>query len=213
MLGEFLVYPVQEVVRGGEVQAGTGRQGGVMDVGKVTINRHSGKMPAAQGISRLLGSAGFTRSNHGKPGIGYHEVSTGFVCWETFHGDHPEQPCVSIPHYIEDMFCDRTDEGWSAYLTEARARLEDYAGVIRAAGYHVLVRDRGTEPPRLAILTIVTEVKVSETFELWFEKRYPNGLSSEGEVYRDDMEAAWNAGHDAGHAEAASYLATGRSVR
>ena len=37
MLGLVLVYPVQEVVRGGEVQAGTGRQGGVIDVTYLTM--------------------------------------------------------------------------------------------------------------------------------------------------------------------------------
>ena len=45
MLGEFLVYPVQEVVRGGEVQAGTGRQGGVMDVTYLTRILCGGEAP------------------------------------------------------------------------------------------------------------------------------------------------------------------------
>ena len=43
MLGEFLVYPVQEVARGGEVQAGTGWQGGVKMVSKVTRISSDGK--------------------------------------------------------------------------------------------------------------------------------------------------------------------------
>ena len=116
------------------------------------------KNPRPQGISRLLREAGFPRSTHGRPGVGYAEVSTGFVAWKTFHSDHPEQPYVAIQHNTEGMFADfRTDEGWKAYLAEARARLEDYAGVLRDAGYHVLVRDRGGEPPWLTVLTVARE--------------------------------------------------------
>ena len=43
MLGEFLVRAVQAVARGGEVQAGTGWQGGVKMVSKVTRISSDGK--------------------------------------------------------------------------------------------------------------------------------------------------------------------------
>ena len=115
----------------------------------------AGRAPAPQAISALLRRAGFERSNHGRPGVGYDEVSTGFVVWETRHRNAPRQPLVAVQHNVSGMFSARTDEGWAAYLAEARARLEDYAGVIREAGYHVLVRDRGEEPPWLTVLTVV----------------------------------------------------------
>ena len=45
MLGEFLVRAVQAVARGGEVQAGTGRQGGVIDVTYLTRILCGGEAP------------------------------------------------------------------------------------------------------------------------------------------------------------------------
>jgi hypothetical protein len=112
--------------------------------------------PTPQGISRLLAKAGFERSTHGRPGVSYDQVSTGFVVWKTFHQDDPEHPYVAVQHDVSGMFGDRSDEGWAAYLTEARARLEDYAACLRTAGYAAFVRDRGGEPPWLHIMTAVT---------------------------------------------------------
>lgn len=114
------------------------------------------KQPTPQAISRLLAKAGFVRSNHGRPGVSYQEVTTGFVAWKTYHQSHPEQPYVAVQHDVEGMFSrGLTNEDWNAYLAEARARLEDYAEVIREAGFAAMVRNRGDEPPWLTILTIV----------------------------------------------------------
>ena len=114
------------------------------------------KQPTPQGISRLLAKAGFPRSSHGRPGVSYDEVTTGFTAWKTYHRDHPEQPYVAVQHDVEGMFSrSLTDEDWDAYLAEARARLEDYAKVVREAGFAALVRNRGSEPPWLTILTVV----------------------------------------------------------
>lgn len=112
------------------------------------------RTPTPQAISALLCKAGFERSNHGCPGISYDEVSTGFVAWKAYHQNAPQQPYVAVQHNIAGMFGERTDEGWAAYLTEARARLEEYAGVVREAGYPAVVRDRGDEPPWLTVLTV-----------------------------------------------------------
>ena len=118
------------------------------------------KPPTPQGISRLLASAGFERSNHGKPGVMWNEVSTGFVCWKTYHHDYPDQPYIAIQHNVAGMFSDRTDEGWHAYRHEALSMLERYADVIREHGYHTLVRHQGRdELPQLSILTVVTAGK------------------------------------------------------
>jgi len=82
------------------------------------------KPPTPQGISALLKRAGFERSNHGKPGVGYGEVTTGFVCWKSHHaGDGPQQPYVAVQHDVEGMFncCGDKDE-WAA-LPEGSAVL------------------------------------------------------------------------------------------
>ena len=118
------------------------------------------KQPTPQGISALLKRAGFERSNHGRPGVMWNEVSTGFVCWKTYHRDYPDQHYVAIQHDVEGMHSDRSDEGWHAYRREALSMLERYAGVIREHGYHALVRTQGhDELPQLAILTVVTTGK------------------------------------------------------
>ena len=115
------------------------------------------KQPTPQGISRLLAKAGFPRSSHGRPGVSYQEVTTGFVAWKTYHQNQPNQPYVAVQHDVEGMFSSSlTDEEWAAYLTEARARLEVYAKVIHEAGFAAVVRNRGSEPPWLTILTVVS---------------------------------------------------------
>ena len=122
------------------------------------------KPPTPQGISALLKRAGFERSNHGKPGVGYGEVTTGFVCWKSHHaGDGPQQPYVAVQHDVEGMFncCGDKDE-WAAYLREARYWLEKYARTVRRAGYAPVVRDRGSEPPWLTILTVVAAGKAEQ---------------------------------------------------
>jgi hypothetical protein len=109
-----------------------------------------------QGISALLRKSGFARSDAGSSGVMADDASTGFTVWKTFHGNAPSQPYVAVQHLVKGMWTDRTDEGWAAYQSEARTRLEAYAKVVRAAGYAPVVRDRGTEPPWLIILTAAT---------------------------------------------------------
>lgn len=118
------------------------------------------KPPAPQGISALLKRAGFERSDTGQPGVMWHEASTGFSVWKTFHGNAPRQPYVAVQHHIRDA--DRSDEGWPGRQQEMRAMLDRYAEVLRTAGYPAFVRDRGKEPPWLTILTVVTAGKPAE---------------------------------------------------
>lgn len=118
------------------------------------------KAPTPQAISALLKRAGFPRSNHGKPGVDYSEISTGFVCWKTFHKDAPQQPYVAVQYNVKGMHA--TDEDWEGYQRLATVMLEHYAEVIRAAGYAPVVRDRGQEPPWLTILTVVTAGKAEQ---------------------------------------------------
>lgn len=109
------------------------------------------KTATPQAISALLRRAGFERSTYGDKGVMWNEASTGFSVWRTYHQDVPQQPYVAVQHHIKDA--DYSDVDRVAYA-EMRARLEEYAVVIRAAGYPALVRDRGDEPPWLTILTV-----------------------------------------------------------
>ena len=114
------------------------------------------KTPTASGISRLLAAAGFKRSNWGGKGVMRNEASTGFSCWKSYHQDTPEQPYVAVQYVIAGSPPYVDDEDRAERYTEMRTRLGEYAAVIRDAGYPAMVRDRGTEPPWLTILTIVT---------------------------------------------------------
>ena len=120
----------------------------------------SSKPPTPQGISALLRKAGFGRSDYGRQGVMWKEASPGYSVWRTYHHEHPDQPYVAVQHVVKGVRPGLGDEeDWSAYVKEARSWLEKYAEVIREAGYAPVVRDRGTEPPWLTILTVVTAGK------------------------------------------------------
>jgi hypothetical protein len=106
--------------------------------------------PTPQGISRLLRKAGFTRSTYGDKGVMWNEASPGYSAWKTFHGDHSEHPYVAVQHVT------RSEGDWDERKAESRSWLEKYAAVLRGAGFAAVVRDRGTEPPWLIIMTVVT---------------------------------------------------------
>jgi hypothetical protein len=110
------------------------------------------KAPTPQGISRLLRKAGFPRSDYGSKGVMWNEASTGFSVWKTHHRDHPGQPYVAVQYVVKGMHAAGDD--WEDYLQLATAVLENYAEVIREAGYAPLVRLRDRERPWLTILTI-----------------------------------------------------------
>jgi hypothetical protein len=77
------------------------------------------KPPAPQAISRLLGGAGFTRSEPGTEDEGYRV--------RTRH--HPAPPVVLVTHFML----------WTTEGRKARqsARLADYAATLTTAGYQV----------------------------------------------------------------------------
>jgi hypothetical protein len=112
------------------------------------------KTPTPQDISRLLREAGFERSDSGQPGVMWNRASTGYRVWKSHHASAPQQPFVAVMHVIKDSHYADDEERTEVYR-EMRGRLEQYAAVIREAGYPALVRDRGTEPPWLTILTVV----------------------------------------------------------
>jgi hypothetical protein len=111
------------------------------------------KPPTPQAISALLRKAGFTRSNYGAKGVMWNEASTGYSVWRTFHANDPDQPYIAVQHHIRE---DGWEPDWPARKKEMRSRLEEYAAALRAAGYAALVRDRGSEPPWLTIMTVVS---------------------------------------------------------
>jgi hypothetical protein len=123
----------------------------------------STKTPTASGISRLLSAAGFKRSTWGGKGVMWNEASTGFSCWKSYNQNTPQQPYVAAQHVIAGSPPYIDDEDRSEHYREMRARLEDYAKVLREAGYAALVRDRGAEPPWLTILTVVAPTPVSSS--------------------------------------------------
>lgn len=108
------------------------------------------RTPTPQSVSALLGKAGFERSNYGNAGVMWHEATTGYKVWKSYHQDSPQSPFVAVMHVI------RRDDRGEDWQRDALAELERYAAVIRAAGWPALVRDQGEEPPWLTILTVVT---------------------------------------------------------
>jgi hypothetical protein len=108
-----------------------------------------------QAISALLRKAGFERSTWGNAGVLYSDATTGYTAWKTHHQNAPQQPYVAVQHHIKD---DGWSPDWPARKREMRQRLEEYAAIIREAGYTPLVRDRGRdEPPWLIIMTAVSD--------------------------------------------------------
>lgn len=113
------------------------------------------KTPTPQAISALLKRAGFERSDGGKAGVMWNEASTGYRVWKSWHSSTPQQPFIAVLHNIKDSYY-ADDEDRAAVYAEMRSSLERYAAVIRKGGYPAVVRDRGTEPPWITILTVVT---------------------------------------------------------
>ena len=109
------------------------------------------KEPTPQGISALLRKAGFQRSSYGDKGVMWNEATPGYSVWKTFHGDHPGHPYVAVQHVTS------SDPDWGERKKESRSRLEEYAVVLREAGFAALVSDRGDEPPWLTIMTVLED--------------------------------------------------------
>ena len=107
------------------------------------------RTPAPHLISRLLGKHGFPRASHDK-------TTTGYTVAKIFHTGvpHPGTPYTAVQHNIAGMHTLRSDAEWAACRAEARRRLDEYAQVIRQAGFPAQVRDRHPELPQLTILTV-----------------------------------------------------------
>lgn len=109
----------------------------------------------ASSVSALLRRSGFQRSNYGDTGVMRDETTPGYTAWKSYHQTNPHQPFIAVMHTTaEKAWGD--DEAWSAHVAECKEHLEKYAEAIRAAGYKPVVRDRGSEPPWLIILTVIT---------------------------------------------------------
>ena len=107
------------------------------------------KQPTAHAISALLRRSGFQRSTYGDRDVLWDDVTEGYSVWKTRHRDAPDHPYVAVQHVIGG-----DAREWPERKREMRRRLEEYAAVIRDAGYAPLVRDRGDEPPWLTIMTV-----------------------------------------------------------
>jgi hypothetical protein len=99
---------------------------------------------AREAISAILKDAGFPLSNYGLEAHEWQRATPGYTAWRSLQ---PGGVYVVVQYTA---------------AAGARAKLEECAAVLRAAGYAVAFRDRGEEPPWLVIPAVATAPEGSQ---------------------------------------------------